>query len=185
MIGDQNTAQNVLLQDAPDGSWQIQTKVDVSTLNLEGEQAGIVLWQREDPNTFAKITYIDKGASSQYEWVSTTNDAGQISAGPQISTPDGDVYLRVSSDGAGTYVAEGSTNGEEWVKIAGDITNLGDPKTLRFGLKVSDGDDSANYARFDWFRVDCSDRVAPRTTAEVPRRSTASWAGTRPRRGSR
>ena len=73
MIGNQATAQNVLLQDAPSGSWQIQTKLDVSTLVNEGEQAGFILWQGENPNTFAKITYISKGTFSQYEWVATRN----------------------------------------------------------------------------------------------------------------
>ena len=114
MIGGTATAQNVLLQDAPSGSWQIQTKLDVSTLVNEGEQAGFILWQGENPNTFAKITYISKGTFAQYEWVATRNGAAQISAGPQISTPDGDVWLRVSANGSGTYIAEGSTNGEDW-----------------------------------------------------------------------
>ena len=168
MIAGTATAQNVLLQDAPSGSWQIQVKLDVSTLVNEGEQAGFILWQGENPNTFAKITYISKGTFSQYEWVATRNGTAQISAGPQISTPDGDVWLRVSTNGSGTYVAEGSTNGEDWQKIAGDITNLGDPETLKFGLKVSDNANTTNYAAFDWFRVDCSDRVPPTTTATLP-----------------
>jgi PKD repeat protein len=168
MIGTDADARNVLLQDAPSGSWQIQTKLDVSTLTNSGEQAGFVLWQSEGPNTFAKITYISKDTFSQYEWVATRNNTSQISAGPQISTPDGDVWLRVSHNGSGTYIAEGSVNGEDWIKIAGDITDLGNPETLKFGLKVSDTADSENYAGFDWFRVDCSDRVPPTTTAEIP-----------------
>ncbi|RKQ87552.1 glucose/sorbosone dehydrogenase [Solirubrobacter pauli] len=171
MIGDEATAQNVLLKDAPSGSWQAQTKVDVSTLTDSGEQAGLVLWQSEKDaggnNTFAKITYISKGSFSQYEWVATRNNSSDIQAGPQISAPDGDVYLRVSSDGDGTYIAEGSTNGESWQQIGPDITNLGDPETIKVGLKVSNGADSEHYAGFDWFRVDCSDRVAPRTTVET------------------
>ncbi len=32
------------------GAWQIQTKLDVSTLVNEGEQAGLVLWNSENPN---------------------------------------------------------------------------------------------------------------------------------------
>ena len=75
--------------------------------------------RRENPNTFAKITYISKGTFSQYEWVATRNNGQQISAGPQISTPDGDVWLRVSSNGSGTYIAEGSTNGEDWQQDRG------------------------------------------------------------------
>ena len=48
------------------------------------------------------------------------------------------------------------------------ITDLGNPETLKFGLKVSDSADTENYAAFDWFRVDCSDRVPPTTTAKLP-----------------
>ena len=75
MIATQANAQNVLLQDAPSGSWQIQVKLDVTTLVNEGEQAGFILWQGENPNTFAKITYISKGTFAQYEWVATRNNA--------------------------------------------------------------------------------------------------------------
>ena len=185
MIGGTATAQNVLLQDAPSGSWQIQTKLDVSTLVNEGEQAGFILWQGENPNTFAKITYISKGTFAQYEWVATRAGQSTISPGPQISTPDGDVWLRVSSNGSGIYIAEGSTNGEDWQQIAGAIDNLGNPETLKFGLKVSDNANTDNYAAFDWFRVDCSDRVPPTTTAKLPSTGSASWAGGRPRRRSR
>ena len=183
MIGTQANAQNVLLQDAPSGSWQIQTKLDVSTLTQEGEQAGFILWQAREPDTRSRRSPTSRRARfAQYEWVATRNGTAQISAGPQISTPDGDVWLRVSANGSGTYIAEGSTNGETWQQIAGDITNLGDPETLKFGLKVSDGTDSENYAAFDWFRVDCSDRVPPTTTATLSAASRASSAGTRPRR---
>ncbi|MBE2315412.1 ThuA domain-containing protein [Solirubrobacter sp. CPCC 204708] len=167
MIGDQASAKNVLLQNAPDGGWQVQTKIDVSTLNAEGQQAGIVLWQSEGAdNTFAKITYIAKNGFSQYEWVATRDSEEEIKAGPEISTPK-HVYLRVSTDGSGTYIAEGSTNGETWQQIGPELDDLGDPNSLKIGLKVSDNADSESYAAFDWFRVDCSDRFAPRTTATL------------------
>ena len=57
------------------------------------------------------------------------------------------------------------------------IDNLGNPETLKFGLKVSDNANTDNYAAFDWFRVDCSDRVPPTTTAKLPSPGSASWAG--------
>lgn len=167
MYGAQATAKNVLVQDAPSGPWQIQTKLDVSTLTLEGEQAGFILWQGENPNNFTKITYISKGTYSQYEWVATRAGTADIHTGSQISTPDGDVYLRVTSNGSGTYVAEGSTNGETWQPIADPITNIGNPETLKVGLKVSDGQDSENYAAFDHFRVNCSDFLPPSSKAEI------------------
>ena len=43
----------------------ISTKLNVSELTNDGEQAGLVLWQSEgtNNNNFAKIVYINKGAS--------------------------------------------------------------------------------------------------------------------------
>ena len=185
MIGGTASAQNVLLQEAPSGSWQIQTKLDVSTLTLEGEQAGFVLWQRENPNTFAKITYISKGTFSQYEWVATRNNGQEISAGPQISTPDGDVWLRVSSDGEGTYIAEGSTNGEDWQQIAGadhQPRRSGDAQVRPEGLR------RRGLRELRGVRLVPRGLLGSRRAADDGRRcprSTASWAGTRRRRRSR
>ena len=169
MIAGTATAKNVLLQDAPAGSWVVQTKLDPSQLTDGGEQAGLILWNSEGQgaNTFAKITYIEKGGNRQFEWVATRNSAAQISAGPQFQQRPSDVYLRVSANGGGTYVAEGSFDGETWQKIAGDITNLGDPDTIKIGLKSSDGAGPGNTVAFDHFRVDCSDKVPPTTTATV------------------
>jgi hypothetical protein len=146
-----------------------QTKLDPSQLTDGGEQAGLILWNSEGQgaNTFAKITYIEKGGNRQFEWVATRNSAAQISTGPSFQQRPSEVYLRVSANGGGTYVAEGSFDGETWEKIAGDITNLGDPNTIKVGLKSSDGAGPGNTVAFDHFRVDCSDRVPPTTTAEV------------------
>ncbi|HWK29671.1 MAG TPA: ThuA domain-containing protein [Solirubrobacter sp.] len=168
MIGSTATAQNVLLQNAPQGSWQATTKLDVSTLTTEGDQAGFVLWSSENPNTFAKITYISKGSTQQYEWVATRNGTSQISAGPSIPTRPTDVYLRLSANGSGTYIAEGSVDGETWQQISSPITDVGDPSKIQVGLKVSNTQDATDrYAAFDFFRVDCSDKIAPTTTASV------------------
>jgi PKD repeat protein/glucose/arabinose dehydrogenase/type 1 glutamine amidotransferase len=167
MIATQATARNVLLQNAPQGSWQATIKLDVSTLTNEGEQAGFVLWNRENPNTFAKITYISKGSFQQWEWVATRNNAAQISAGGAIPVRPTDAYLRLSANGSGTYIAEGSTDGETWQQISGAITDLGDPNAMKIGIKVSDNADTTHYAGFDYFRVDCSDKVAPTTTATL------------------
>jgi glucose/arabinose dehydrogenase/type 1 glutamine amidotransferase len=167
MIGDTASAKNVLLQDVPDGSWQATTRFDASTLTTEGDQAGFVLWNGEDPNTFAKITYISKGSYSQWEWVGTREDEPDIHAGgAQFAPVEGDAYLRLSTNGDGTYIVEGSTDGENYTQISDPIDDLGDPKTIKVGLKVSNTQDSTSRnAGFDYFRVDCSDKIPPRTTA--------------------
>jgi PKD repeat protein/glucose/arabinose dehydrogenase/type 1 glutamine amidotransferase len=172
MIGDTATAKNVLLQDAPDGDWQATTRFDASTLTAEGDQAGFVLWNGENPNQFAKITYISKGSYAQYEWVATRpGKETQISSGgTQFAPVEGDVYLRLSTNGDGKYIAEGSTDGDHYTQIATPITDLGDPKTIKVGLKVSNRQDSTSRnAGFDYFRLDCADRIAPQTTAELDR----------------
>jgi glucose/arabinose dehydrogenase/type 1 glutamine amidotransferase len=167
MIGGTASAKNVLLKDAPDEQWQANTRIAVGELTNEGQQAGFVLWSSENPNTFAKIVYINKGSFRRFEYVATRDGQADIQAGPTIEGTPREVFLRVRTNGGGTYIAEGSRDGETWERIAAPIADLGDPKDLRIGLKISDGDDSESAARFQYFRVDCSDRVAPETTAAV------------------
>ena len=105
--------------------------------------------------------------------------------GRRSRTPDGDVWLRVSTNGSGTYIAEGSTNGENWQQIAGpdhQPRRPGDdevrPQGLRrreLGRTTPRSTGSASTAR-----TACR-RRRRRRSAE---RRTASWAGTRPRRRS-
>jgi PKD repeat protein/glucose/arabinose dehydrogenase/type 1 glutamine amidotransferase len=168
MIAATNSAQNVLLQDAPeDGTWAAITKLDVSDLEGSGEQAGLIAWESEDPNNFAKILFIHKPDGQEwFEYVLTTDDATQRlpNTGGLTNLPD-DVYIRLVSNGEGTLTAEYSLDGEEWTQIGDPITELG--TDLKVGLKVSAGADSPNAAHFDYFHVDCSDMAPPSTTATV------------------
>ena len=145
-------------------------KLDVSTLTTSGDQAGFILWNRENPNTFAKITYISKGTTQQYEWVATRNDVSQTSrGGPSIPARPTDAYLRLSANGAGTYIAEGSIDGETWhADLRRRSPASATSTTIKVGLKVSNTQNSTTrYAGFDYFRVDCSDKIAPTTTATL------------------
>ena len=154
----------------PPAAGRSTTKLDVSTLTNAGEQAGFVLWQSENPNTFAKITYISKGTSQQYEWVATRNNGGPTSRPARRSRRrPTDVYLRVSANGAGHVHRRGLDRRRE---LDADrrrrSPSSATPETLKFGLKVSDTQNSTNrYAAFDYFRVDCSDKIAPATTATL------------------
>jgi PKD repeat protein/glucose/arabinose dehydrogenase/type 1 glutamine amidotransferase len=167
MFADQNTAKNVLLQDAPDGPFMVTTRLDVRDLGEEGQQAGLVLWNAEDPNTFAKIVFINKGSFQQFEYVATRNDSASINVGPNFQTAPREAYVRVRADGEGFYIAEASVDGEHYQQIAGPIENLGNPDTLKIGLKVSDNANADSTARFLYFRVDCSDRIEPDSSATV------------------
>ena len=158
----------MLLKDAPDGPWVVTTRLDVRGLDQSGQQAGLVLWSEDDPNTFAKIVYINKGGDGRrFEYVATREDQADIQAGPTLAGAPREAYLRVRADGAGLYIPEFSLDGEEWEAISQPIEDLGAPDDLRFGLKQSSGADADTAARFLYFRVDCSDRIAPSSEAAV------------------
>ncbi|HEX7223720.1 MAG TPA: family 16 glycoside hydrolase, partial [Candidatus Limnocylindrales bacterium] len=167
MIGATASAKNVLLQDAPDGPFMVTTRLDVRDLGAEGQQAGLVLWNAENPNTFAKIVFINKRSYRQFEYVATREDQFDIRVGPNFQETPREAYVRVRADGDGYYIAEGSVDGENWQQISVPIENLGDPEDLKIGLKVSAGDDAESRARFLYFRVDCSDRIEPQSSASV------------------
>ena len=166
MLGGTATAKNVLLKPAPaEGNWTATTKFDASALDAEGQQAGLMLWSSENPNTFAKIVFIDKGTFEQFEYYTTVNGSAGVLQTQEVTNPPGDVYLRARSNGAGTIFAEWSYDGNEWNQLGAPITDQG--TVNRVGLKVSDNADAAVAARFDYFRVDCTDQVAPVTTATL------------------
>ena len=167
MIGGTASAQNVVLQDAPFSPWVAETKLDVSQLNVGGEQAGLLIWEGEDPNNFVKIVFIHKPDPAEwFEYVLTTDGTTRrLPNAGNLGEVQGDVYIRAISNGTGTIVAQYSRDGQTWNQIGPVITKLG--SDLRVGLKVSNGSDTAGVAHFDYFRVDCSDRAAPVTTATV------------------
>ena len=193
MIGQTNTARNVLLQTAPAGSWVISTRINTSELTNEGEQAGLMLWQSErsgtpvtGQNNFAKIVYINKGITRRFEYVSTRANGQDIQNSPEFTENPSEVYMRVSSNGTNRIIAEGSFDGETWTQIANPITPSNSTAPMRFGLKVSDGT-RRTTARCSttsaWTaRIACRRRRRPRRTR--PRR-TATSAGTRTGRPSR
>ncbi len=129
MIGGTATAQNVLLQNAPQGSWQATTKLDVSTLTTSGDQAGFILWKQREPEQLRRRSPTSPRAprSSTSGW-RRINGVSDIHAGPSIAARPTDAYLRLSANGAGTFIAEGSSDGETWVPISTPITGLGDPR---------------------------------------------------------
>jgi PKD repeat protein/glucose/arabinose dehydrogenase/type 1 glutamine amidotransferase len=166
MLGGTATAKNVLLKELPEeGNWTATTKFDASELDAEGQQAGLIVWESENPNQFAKVVFIDKGTFEQFEYYTTVNNSPGVLQTQPVTNPPGDVYLRARSNGEGTIFAEWSYDGNEWNQLGAPIRDLG--TDLKVGLKVSDNADSTATARFDYFRVDCTDQIAPVTTATV------------------
>ena len=74
-------------------------------LDQSGQQAGLVLWSEDDPNTFAKIVYINKGDEGyRFEYVATREDEADIQAGPFLAGAPREAYIRVRADGGGLYI---------------------------------------------------------------------------------
>jgi PKD repeat protein len=167
MIGGTATARNMLLQTAPSGQWIVDTKLNITQLANEGEQAGLVLVESISPNNFVKIVYINKGGGTRwFEYVLTEGDSTirLPNSGNQNIPASGDVYLRAVSNGSGTVRAYWSLDGTNWTQVGPDITGL---DIARVGVKVSDNANTENAAKFDYFRLDCADRAAPVTFGTV------------------
>jgi len=167
MIGGTATAKNVLLQPTPAGGWTATARLGIADLSNSGEQAGLVVWQGENPNNFVKIVFINKGGGTRwFEYVLTQggNTIELPNSGALTDIPD-DVYIRAVGSGDGSVTAQYSLDGEEFTTIGSTMTGFG--TNLKVGLKVSDNADSDNAAHFDWFHFKCRDFAPPVTTATV------------------
>ena len=80
-------------------------RLDTSTIDANGEQAGLVIWKSENPNTFSKIVAIQSGGGNhQFEHIVTQNGGvdppipQSITPAPGGQLPD-QVLLRARYDG--------------------------------------------------------------------------------------
>ena len=104
-IANDALASNTLLQDAPSGEWTVTTRLDTSAIDANGEQAGLVIWKSESPNTFSKLVAIQSGGGNhQFEHIVTQNGGvnppipQSITPAPGGQLPD-QVLLRARYDG--------------------------------------------------------------------------------------
>ena len=108
-----DTAPNLIGQPVPAGSWEAETKVDLTT-TLQGQQAGLLLY-KENTN-WAKVVLVRTGATTaQIEFVRVLNNAYQLDAPFKVDVPTTltSFYLRMRSNGT-RATAEYSTNGTTW-----------------------------------------------------------------------
>ena len=130
LFGDRDTAQNVVLQNAPNGAWTATTQFDTTGLTVEGQQSGIVV--RKSGTTFSKFVFINKGSgNTRFEHIFTENQQGRLSDADFTATlPAGfpkTVKVRVISDGEtirGEYL-----DGTAWKPI-------GRPAKIGTGVQV-------------------------------------------------
>jgi PKD repeat protein/type 1 glutamine amidotransferase len=180
-------AQNILLQDVPDGQWSTTVKLDHRAIAVNGQAAGLVIYGQDNPNYFAKTAIQWKndwnGQPVNGFWaerILTTNGARNGQYGGEFPnsgklTPSGDyVWLRATYDG--TMVStEYSLDGETWAQSADPFpaSVLGANGVTKVGLFVKhDGGNPTANVRFDSFVVEgetCGEGgdTTPPTTTHV------------------
>src|SRR5262249_36095857 len=92
-------APNLIGQPVPGGSWQVETKADLTTA-LEGQQAGLLLYK--EPDNWLKTVLVDKGATSQIELVRVKDGDYQLDEPFRVSVPKSltSFRLRLQSNGS-------------------------------------------------------------------------------------
>ena len=127
----------------------------------------------EDPNTELREDHLHLEGHVRAVRVGARRATAQRRSRPARSsrTPDGDVCLRVSSNGSGTYIAEGSIDGETWQQIAGADHRPRQP-----------GDDEV---RPEGLRRHAARKLRARSTGSAWTARTACRRRRRPRRAGR
>ena len=158
-IANDALASNTVLQPAPDGEWTATAKLDTASIDANGEQAGLLVWKSESPNSFSKIVAIRSGGGV-YQFEHIVTQSGSVN--PPISSsitpaPGGAlpafVLLRARSDGQKVIGEFSVDNGDSWVLIgnAGHAAPL--TGALRVGPVAFRGSQGGGTAAFDWVRL--------------------------------
>jgi hypothetical protein len=151
-------APNIFLQPAPEGTWEITTKVKISQ-TLAGQQAGLLL-SSPDGNDIVKLTYVQKAdGENGNKWIEFLKivDGQYDFSGTWHSpeTPDypDELMLRYRSDGntlSGWYSVD---NGETWLS-AGDSRNYDAIEDPQVGFYALHGTAASGVtAEFDSFNL--------------------------------
>jgi arabinan endo-1,5-alpha-L-arabinosidase len=153
-----NNSASILVQDAPDGEYIVETKVRIEGLPPEGccfnyAQAGLVIHDTDD--AYVKLTHVSIWETRQTEFAKEVPPSGNLPRyGNTVVGPPGDwTWLRIVKRIVGDeehYRAYTSDDGVNWVRGGVWTHQLGDDE--RIGL-VSMGGDYPFTAEFDYVRV--------------------------------
>jgi hypothetical protein len=159
-IANDPLASNVLLQNAPSGEWTATARLDTSAINANGEQAGLVIWKSEDPNTFSKIMAIQANSgNAQFEHIVTQDGSVSPPIPQSITDAPGDelpaqVLLRARYDGTKVIGEFSADDGATWTLIGSEGHAAPITGDLRVGVVAFRGSNGGgDSATFDWFRV--------------------------------
>ena len=154
MYGGNTTAQNLVLQPAPDGGWEATAKVDIALAEKTYEQATMFVYGSDQD--FAKLSFIKVPDGRNLEFIlqqdGTPVDGGESDRTPLLPATFPDtVWLRIKSDGTfltASYSADGTTFTS--FGRARALSAIPDPKV---GITAFNGDGDGDDATFDFFHL--------------------------------
>jgi hypothetical protein len=158
LVGPGNNA-GLLLRDAPDGKWTVETKltIDLGVDEVRNfQQGGLVAYVNDDE--FLRLSHVAIWNTRQTEFGKEMPYAGRLSYGGTIIGPPSDTtWLRLTHrtdrNGEHEIQASTSTDGRTWVH--GGVWTLPAGSDIQIGL-ISHGRQGGPppaTSRFDWFRV--------------------------------
>ncbi|WP_447007282.1 ThuA domain-containing protein [Saccharothrix isguenensis] len=157
------TPANFILQNAPEGDWTIETKVDGSALNEQFQQAGLIAYV--DDANYVKLDYLTTNApgSAVERGIELRSESGDVVGQPQRGAgglTQGVWHLRLTKSGD-TYTGSYSADGQSWTVLE-PVANPALAANAKVGLFALGGPQTASKpARFDDFRVGAGDQAAP------------------------
>ncbi len=166
MYGATTDAKNLLLQNAPAGSWEAVTKVDLRHSGDVYEQAGLMVYG--DDKNFVKLSFIKVPDGRNLEFIQNVNgtpaDNGDADRTPLLAADfPSTVWLKVTSDGT-TLSAAYSTDGTDWTRFGRPrlLSQIPNPKV---GLAAFNG--TGMPAAFDFFHLKSVDTTCQPTEPEA------------------
>jgi cytochrome c len=170
---------NFILQNAPEGDWTLQTKVDGSLLNEQYQQAGLLVYADDDNYLKLDLVHDNAAGSPVSRRIEFRSEIGAVVQDPQPQAADltsAVWHLRLARAGD-TYTASYSADGTEWTTL-GELTSTAVGARPKVGLFTLGANQTASKtASFDYFRISTgdADSTAPVTRAEVSGTPVEGW----------
>ena len=149
------TAKNVVVQDAPDGSWTATAKISASALTENYHQAGLRVWAGDD--NWASIHMIYAGSGRDFEFITEVNgtprNEGADKLGGIPADSPLDYYVRIISDGENLTAAY-SYNGNTFTPVGRPVSlaTFADAKIGPAALSAEAADRPGRALRLDPLR---------------------------------
>ncbi|MEV4373957.1 ThuA domain-containing protein, partial [Nonomuraea sp. NPDC049637] len=178
---DNSGPKNFVLQNAPEGDWTLETKLDGSAFNQAYHQGGLVVYGGDDD--YVKVDYVADGATAtRIELRSEVGGAVQDPQ-PQVDQHGSGVWwLRLKKEGD-TFHGYYSANGTDWTEIGATVKNGAVASRAKVGVFAFGGNSqtASATAKFDHFHLvksggGADDKTAPTTTAATdPAAPQSGW----------